>query len=71
MKLSNHTLDYLHKKYRLSQRAYNACKSNGLSDIKSILNYYRKNKTFTNLKNCGTMSDFELKQLCEKIINQK
>ncbi len=68
MNLSNYKLDYLRGKYRISQRAYNACKANGLTDLECLINYYLKNKDFTNLKNCGIMSDFELKRLCEKFI---
>jgi hypothetical protein len=71
MNLSNYKLDYLREKYRLSARAYNACKANGLTDLECLMIYYHKHKNFTSLTNCGTMSDFELKRLCERFAISK
>jgi len=71
MDLSNYKLNYLREKYRLSKRAYNACKANGLTDLECLMNYYRKNKDFSNLRNCGIMSDFKLKKLCEQFSSSK
>jgi len=71
MDLSKYNLDFLQEKYRLSQRAYNACKASGLTDLECIINYFKENKNFKNLNNCGVMSDFELKRLCEKFILNK
>ncbi len=66
MNFKNYTLDFLREKYRLSKRAYNTCKKNGLTDLECLMHYYRNQKDFTKLPRCGVMSDFELKQMCEK-----
>jgi len=62
------TLDEINYIENFSVRSYNICLDNGLTDLSTILNYYNKNKTFKNLKNCGTRSDRELTSLCLKYI---
>ncbi|AXE17953.1 hypothetical protein DR864_09505 [Runella rosea] len=55
----------------ISIRSFTVCKNNGLKDLKSILNYYKKNKTFINLRNCGNKSNKELITLCIKYIENE
>jgi hypothetical protein len=50
----------------LSVRSQNICGGNDLTDILSILQYYRENNNFLTLRNCGQISNTELIELCEK-----
>lgn len=50
----------------ISIRSFNVCVDNDLIDLNSILNYFVKNKTFVNLRNCGVKSNNELLELCSK-----
>jgi hypothetical protein len=50
----------------INVRSFNICVSNELNDLEKILNYYRENKTFLNLRTCGKKSNDELITLCLK-----
>lgn len=65
------TLEEIYNKNDLSIRTYNICKYNELLDINAILAHYAKYNTFSNLRNCGTKSDIELKALCDNHIKLK
>lgn len=60
------TLDQLYDTEWMSVRTYNICKDNGLIDLENLLNYFRANHTFMNLRNCGKKSNDELIEICEK-----
>ena len=60
------TLDQIYDTEWMSVRTYNVCKDNSLTDIEKLLNYYRDNHTFINLRNCGRKSNNELIEICEK-----
>jgi len=50
----------------ISVRSFNVCNDNDLKDLSAILKYYRENRTFGNLRNCGKKSNEELATLCLK-----
>lgn len=52
-------------------RSINICRDNGLNDLTSIINYYKKNKTFNKFRNCGRKSNNELTELCLKYIENE
>jgi hypothetical protein len=60
------TLDEIYQKEDISVRSLNICDFNGLKDLDSILFYFKENKTFAKLRNCGKKSDDELSKLCLK-----
>ena len=45
----------------LNVRTFNVCGRNELMNTIDILNFYKKNYSFSNLDNCGVKSDKELK----------
>jgi hypothetical protein len=53
----------------ISIRSYNVCKYNGLNDSTAILKFYRENRSFEILRNCGRKSNEELTTLCLKFMN--
>ena len=55
----------------MSNRTYNICEVNQLSSVFDILDYWKTNKTFQNLKNCGAKSQNELITICRKYKNLK
>jgi hypothetical protein len=55
----------------LSVRSFNVCNYNGLKDLPSILSYFKENKTFVKLRNCGKRSNEELIALCLKYIDKE
>jgi hypothetical protein len=59
-------LEELIEKEELSIRSKNACIKANLHSLQSIMNYYLQHGTFTAIKNCGGLSNFELIRLCEK-----
>jgi len=63
------SLEYLQTKHNLSVRSYNVCHVNKLIDLGSIIAYYKKEKAFTRLRNCGSRTDIELKSLCSEYLD--
>jgi hypothetical protein len=63
-------LEELKFKENLSIRTYNVCNDNELHNIQDIIEYYRYNGNFKQLRNCGVKSDQELIHLCEKYMSQ-
>lgn len=62
------TIVEIYKSENISIRSVNICLNNGLKDLSAILDYFLVNKTFQNLRNCGTKSNKELISLCKKYI---
>nr|WP_315188338.1 hypothetical protein [uncultured Flavobacterium sp.] len=63
------TIDEIHKKEPLSVRSYNVCKYNGLETLSDIIKFYRENRSFDKLRNCGRKSNEELTELYNKYKN--
>ena len=59
----------INKYENLSVRAYNVCVDN-FFNLKEILDYYFKNRSFKQLQNCGEKANSELIQLCMKYKNE-
>jgi hypothetical protein len=60
------TIEELYNSEKLSVRTLNVCKYNGLTNLLNILIYFREKGNFLNLRNCGKLSNEELKILCFK-----
>lgn len=60
------TIDEIFKRNEISVRTYHVCKYNQLHNIFDILRYYRKNKSFEKLRNCGSKSNLELVNTCNE-----
>ncbi len=60
------TLQELAEHHELSLRAYNVCNDNGLTDLEKILNFFKEEKGFLKLKNCGRKTDLELTRICQQ-----
>lgn len=60
------TLDSLNRIENLSVRSFNICNDLDLHDLKSIVAYLAKHKTFLNIRNCGEKSNNELIAICDK-----
>jgi len=67
--IKNLSLSELTQIEGLSVRSQNVCEWNDLIDINSILDYYRNNRNFLKLRNCGQKSNYELLTICEKYDN--
>ena len=63
------TIDEIHKNEPLSVRSYHVCKYNGLESLIDIIKFYRENKSFNKLRNCGKRSNEELTELYNKYKN--
>lgn len=63
------TIDEILKNEPISVRSYNVCKYNGLETLKEIIEFYRKNRSFNKLRNCGKRSNEELTELYSKYKN--
>lgn len=63
------TIDEIHKNEPLSVRSYHVCKYNGLESLSDIIRFYRENKSFNKLRNCGKRSNEELTELYNKYKN--
>lgn len=63
------TIEQIYNSKDISVRAFNVCNDNGLNDLSSILQYYRKNRSFESLRNCGKKSNLELIAVCVKYFN--
>ena len=64
-------LEKLRTKENMSVRTYNICVDNDLFSASDILDYYRTNKTFKGLRNCGAKSENELVKICLKYWQHK
>src|SRR5690606_41088808 len=60
------TIDEIYKKEEISVRSYHVCKYNELHSVSDLKKYYHKNKSFDKLRNCGTKSNEELINICNK-----
>ncbi|MCW0522946.1 hypothetical protein OKE68_01245 [Riemerella anatipestifer] len=60
------TIDEIYKNEEISVRSYNLCRYNGLDSIDKLIEYYLKNSSFENLRNCGRRSNEELIEICKK-----
>lgn len=60
------TIDEIYKNEEISVRSYNVCRYNGLDSIDKLIEYYLKNSSFENLRNCGRRSNEELIEICKK-----
>jgi hypothetical protein len=65
------TLEEIFNSGEISVRSYNICASNQLNNLNAILYHFQKNKNFQKLRNCGTKSNIELIDLCEKYLKIK
>lgn len=63
------TLEELRYNESLSVRTYNVCRYSRLNTLKDILLFYQNNKTFKNIRNCGSKSETELLNICKKYLN--
>lgn len=63
------TIDEIYKNEPISVRSYHVCKYNGLETLKEIIKFYRENKSFDKLRNCGNKSNQELTELYNKYKN--
>src|SRR5680860_1391223 len=59
------TLNQILEKKYLSVRAYNVCGNNNLYNLNLIVDYYSKNSSFKNLRNCGDGTNEELIEFCK------
>ena len=65
MPTKNYNLFELQMLEGLSVRTLNVCERHGLTDIMSLVQYYKTHKTFLHLKNAGRRTDQELTLLCQ------
>ncbi|MBK7094289.1 MAG: hypothetical protein IPH57_04220 [Saprospiraceae bacterium] len=63
------TIEEIYYSENISVRSFNVCYYNDLKDLSAILKHYRENRTFGNLRNCGSKSNEELTALCLKYID--
>lgn len=63
------TIDEIYKNENISVRSYNVCRYNELDTLKEIIKFYRENKSFNKLRNCGKKSNEELTALYYKYKN--
>jgi hypothetical protein len=62
------TIEEIYSVEDITIRSFNVCKDNNLKDLNAILKYYNKFRTFENIRNCGSKSNKELIELCQKYI---
>lgn len=62
------TIDEIFDNEEISVRSYNVCSYNGLDSIDKLKEYYLKNSSFENLRNCGRRSSEELIEVCKKYL---
>ncbi len=53
----------------MSDRARNTLLRNGIVGVGSMIKYYRIHKSFDNLRHCGPVTNDELVECCEEIVN--
>lgn len=64
------TLNQIFDKNLLSVRAYNVCGQNDLYNLDLILDYYKKETSFKDLRNCGSGTNQELVKFCKKQLSE-
>lgn len=64
------SLDEIFEKENISVRAYNLCIDNKLTTVKALGEYFYKNRSFFDLRNCGKKTNEELTAICEKYIER-
>ena len=64
------TIDEIYQKEEISVRSYHACKYNNINSVIALLTYYKNNKSFKNIRNCGEKSSQELIEVCKKYENE-
>lgn len=60
------TIYEIFKKNEISHRSFNICKRCKIFTINDLIQFYNKNKTFIDLRNCGIQSNHELISICER-----
>lgn len=60
------SIDDIYNKEEISLRSYHVCKQNELNSVSDLINYYFKNNSFIELRNCGKKSNEELITLFNK-----
>lgn len=63
------TLNDIRDNYKFSNRAFNVCRFNKLYNLSLILDYYSKNHSFINLRNCGEGTNKELIKFCKETLS--
>ncbi|MDM8158597.1 hypothetical protein QUH73_02085 [Labilibaculum sp. K2S] len=63
------TVEQLFLGKELNMRSKNSCGRANLDTLEDIVNYYKFNKTFKKIRNCGDGSNEELIGLCHKYMN--
>jgi len=63
------TINELRVIENLSVRAYNVCHHSNLNNLKNIIDFFGKNKSFKKLRNCGDKANDELIKLSKKYKN--
>jgi hypothetical protein len=59
-------LEELIEKEWLSARTINICHNADLTSLSRILDFYRTNRTFKSIRNCGSKTEKELVDICKK-----
>ncbi len=54
----------------LSIRSINICNNSDLTSLNRIMDFYKKKKSFMTIRNCGSKTENELIELCEKYAKQ-
>lgn len=53
-------IEHIYKNHEISDRSFQICLYNGIRNVRELLLYFTKNKSFLKLRNCGKGSDREL-----------
>jgi hypothetical protein len=69
--IPNYSIEKLAEIEKLAVRSYNACRYYKLLTLSDLLDYYKENGHFLNVKNCGRKSNDELVTICKKYTNIK
>jgi hypothetical protein len=65
-KVEDIELGDLEKTDWISISAINICKKNGLNSLGDIIDFYKENKSFKKLNECGKNYELELAEKCKK-----
>ena len=57
------SVEVLMEQKKISVRAFNVCINAGINNLAEIIDYYKRNKTFKNIRSCGELTEIELKAL--------
>jgi hypothetical protein len=71
MSSDKYTLTELQRLEGLSVRTVNICERYGLTDLDSIISYYKVHQHFLNLQNAGRRTDQELTMLCRLYLDHE